>query len=370
MRPYYSDDQVTLWHGDALAMLAEIEATSVDCVLTSPPYYGLRDYGTDGQYGLEPSPAAYVETMRAVFAQVRRVLAADGTLWLNLGDCYSSSGGANRNVDFNERSGNASGQRRQEGQRPEVRDPQTWGKWNKDWGLPSKNLLGMPWRVAFALQADGWIVRKEIIWHKPNPMPESIRDRPSSSHETLFLLARSQRYHFDLDAIREPLKRPEALAEGITIGGKGKGDHGGVGDRARTRGLTVYGRTAMPPQSGIGPTGARHTHKSEAGRNPGDTWEIDHDPLDDLPTVWRQVTQPFPEAHFAVMPYQLAERCLRAGLPAGGLALDPFCGSGTTGMAAIKLGGRFVGIDLNREYLDLALRTRLAQSSLIEEVTP
>lgn len=318
--PYYRDEQVTLLLGDALDVLRTLPDGSVDCIVTSPPYFGLRDYGTPGQYGLEATPAAYVETMRNLFAEARRVLADDGTLWLNLGDSYvASAPGKRRSSGLQGRSQAAS-------------TPEGVGD-KSQCGVPAKNLLGIPWRSAFALQDDGWILRNEIIWHKPNAMPESVRDRLSNRHEHLFVFAKSPRYWFDLDAIREPLTRPEALAEGIVFGGS-KGPGGKLGGSARRSGgnVSVYGASGEPK-----------------GRNPGDIWAIS--------------TKPYPAAHFAVFPIDLPLRCIKAGCKPGGTVLDPFSGSGTTGAAARQLGRRYVGIDLNPAYHDLA-RDRFAQGVL------
>lgn len=185
---YYQDDAVTLFHGDSLAVLRELPDQSVDCCVTSPPYFGLRDYGTEGQYGLEASPAEYVETMRALFAEVRRVLADDGTLWLNLGDSYYSGRGASTGAD-----------EKNPARRFGVRSLDRGGA---DWARP-KNLLGIPWRVAFALQDDGWNLRSEVIWAKRNCLPDPAPDRPARAHEHVFLFTKSRRYWFDLDAIRE-----------------------------------------------------------------------------------------------------------------------------------------------------------------------
>lgn len=314
--PYYQDDAVTLWHGDALATLRELPDASVDCCVTSPPYFGLRDYGVDGQIGAEPSPAEFVDALVAVFAEVRRVLADDGTLWLNLGDTYSSQGGG-----------------KAEGQYAEKRvSGATWqAKRSGVPGVPPKNLLGIPWRTAFALQDDGWIIRNDVIWSKPNGMPESVTDRLSTKHEHVFLLAKSRRYWFDLDPVREPLVKPDAPA-----------------------GEWVFGGANKAPQSDavMRRHGATYTPNVELGRNPGDVWTIP--------------TSPFPGSHFATMPPSLAERCILAGCKPGGVVLDPFSGSGTTGYAATKHGRRYVGIDLNAEYLDLSLRTRLAQGVLLD----
>ena len=329
---YYQDDQITLHHGDALAVLRNMPDESVGCVVTSPPYYCLRDYGEPGQYGLEDSRAEYVETMRAVFAEARRVLAADGTLWLNLGDSYSSGAG-NRNEDFNERSGNSPGDRKQEeARRSYRRDDGTVSPGRRAVvGLPAKNLLGMPWRVAFALQDDGWILRNAMVWDKPNAMPESVTDRLSTTYELVFMFARSPRYWFDLDAVREPHHLDYANKYPNGPGGRG-------GNPDRRDGGVMRQLTAA--------------ELNPLGRNPGDVWTIP--------------TSPFPAAHFAVMAPELARRCIVAGAKPGGVVLDPFCGSGTTGMVALKHGRRFVGIDLSVTYLDLALRTRLNQAALIE----
>jgi site-specific DNA-methyltransferase (cytosine-N4-specific) len=316
---YYRDEQVTLLLGDALEQLRTLPDGSVDCIVTSPPYYGLRDYGTEGQYGLEATPAAYVETMRGLFAEGRRVLADDGTLWLNLGDSYAAAGGHT----------DPGGTSQLQGRRVQLMQNMP----SKPADRPKKNLLGIPWRTAFALQDDGWILRNEIIWAKPNAMPESVRDRLSTRHEHLFMFAKNPRYWFDLDAIREPLARPEALSEGIVFGGS-KGPGGKVGGSARRSGgnVSVYG--------------AGGTAK---GRNPGDVWEI--------------TTRPYPQAHFAVFPIDLPLRCIKAGCRPGGTVLDPFSGSGTTGAAARQLGRQYIGIDLNPAYHDLA-KERFAQGVL------
>lgn len=325
--PFYSDEAVTLWHGDALEVLRDLPDQSVDCCVTSPPYFGLRDYGQDGQYGLEASPAEYVETMRALFAEVRRILADDGTLWLNIGDSYSGSWGNQ-------------GRKAERGtQRPiktgmitpvlDGRYPTAGSNTGavKPGAPPAKNLMGMPWRTAFALQADGWILRNDIIWAKPNGMPESIRDRLSTKHEHVFMFSKRPRYWFDLDPIREP--------------------HASTPDRE--------GKNALRGQKAMRAVGPNSGAYSEGGRNPGDVWTV--------------ATQPFSEAHFAVMPVALAERAIQAGCKPGGTVLDPFSGSGTTGLAAARHGRRYFGIDLSAEYLDLSLRTRLAQTALFDGET-
>ena len=326
MTPYYADDTLQLWHGDARTILQHLEPASVDCIVTSPPYYGLRDYGTDGQYGLEASPQAYVSTMQDVFAEARRVLADDGTLWLNLGDSYAIGTGTIRRDkqrldELGQRLGTGGGHKHS--------SPQGMVH-QRDGGPPAKNMLGIPWRVALALQDDGWILRNDIIWDKPNAMPESVTDRLSSRHEHLFLLTKQPRYAFDLDAIREP--------------------HSDVSIARAAPHRTASGKSRREG-NGVPPTAGPHTLRldqanHEGGRNPGDVWTIP--------------TQPFAQAHFAVMPEALARRAIAAGCKPDGTVLDPFSGSGTTGLAAAKLGRRYIGIDINADYLDLSLQTRLA----------
>lgn len=309
--PYYSDDGITLYCGDALAVLREMPAESANCVVTSPPYYGLRDYGEPGQYGLEPTPAEYVATMRAVFAEVRRVLATDGTLWLNLGDTYAGKANAGASVGMTRRA-----------DRAELIPTRR----NTTAEAPYKSLLMLPERVAWALVEDGWTLRNRVVWHKSNAMPESVSDRLANRHEAVFLFAKSDRYHFDLDAIREPQDS------------RGRRHEGRSGYRAEH------------PSKGRIKTRALHP----LGRNPGDVWSI---PL-----------APFAAAHFAVFPPDLAERCILAGCRPGGVVLDPFAGSGTTGMVALRHGRRFVGADLSAKYLDLALSTRLGQAALLDDI--
>lgn len=301
---YYRDESVTLLLGDSLEVARTLTDGSADCIVTSPPYFGLRDYGNDGQYGAEASPAEYVETMRALFAELRRALADDGTLWLNLGDSYQSAGGMG-GVGPNAKVGSTK--------------RQASGRTRPTSGMPNKNLLGIPWRVALALQDDGWILRNDIIWHKPNAMPQSVTDRLSSRHEHVFMLSKSQRYWFDLDAVRIPTSQPDRVRRDQVGGNKA--------------------HTTQHSPGGI--------FEGATTRNPGDVWDI--------------TTQPFPGAHFAVFPPALPERCILAGCKPGGVVLDPFSGSGTTGMAATKHGRKYVGIDINSDYHDLALRTRFAQ---------
>lgn len=328
MTPYYSDESVTLWHGDAAAVLAGLPEKSVQCVVTSPPYFGLRDYGVDGQLGLEESPAEYVDALRAVFAEVWRVLADDGVLWLNLGDTYSTGSNGTNGMSGSTLVGH--------GGSGTAKDRGASFK-RGSLGLPPKNLLGIPWRTAFALQDDGWTLRNAVIWHKANGMPESVTDRLRTSYEHVFLFSKSRSYYFDLDSIREPLSPASEAryAQG----------------NLKLRRITP-GERRPDHMFGQRPQSADRKAAAESGRNPGDVWT--------LPTI------PFAEAHFACMPPALAERCILVGSREGDTILDPFSGSGTTGLAATRNGRRYVGIDLNADYLDLSLRTRLAQTSLID----
>jgi len=309
----------TLYVGDAQAVLAGMPAASADCIVTSPPYWGKRDYGVAGQYGHETTPEAYVDTMREVFSEARRVLVNDGTCWLNLGDSYSASGGG------------ATGLHTYLG--PHITT-------HRAAGLSAKNLLGLPWRVAFALQDDGWILRNAIIWHKPNAMPESVRDRLNCRHELVFLFVKQPAYWFDLDPIRVPhaASTRRAMAE-RRIRPPRQPD-------ARTR-PPKYGPGTREVAAASRYGGQRHTRGHPNGRNPGDVWSIP--------------TRPYKGPHFAAYPIGLPLRCIAAGCKPGGLVLDPFAGSGTTGLAAIRLGRTFTGIDLSPDFARLAAG-RLAQA--------
>lgn len=295
--------------GDALEVLRTIPDRSVNCCVTSPPYWGLRDYGVEGQLGLEPTPEEYVANLVEVFREVRRVLRDDGTLWLNLGDSYAGSGkGAWDNKEV-----------QKEVYVPDKDSPQCKLK-KVPQGLKPKDLVGIPWRVAFALQADGWYLRSDIIWHKPNPIPESVKDRPTKAHEYIFLLSKSQKYYYDADAIKEP-----AVTSGQT-------------------------RKFNTPKK----VGRLVNQRKASGNESPDAepWEVPA--MKNKRSVWTVPTQPFSEAHFAVYPPKLIEPCVLAGCPVGGTVLDPFCGSGTTGLVAVQLGRKFIGIELNPEYIKIA----------------
>ena len=354
MTPWFQDEHVTMYHGDALDVLRELPDGAAQMCVTSPPYWGLRDYGTgtweggepgcdhkepprggrdpatsskqltnagtlayqyagvcpkcgarwtDSQLGLEATPEECLSTMVGVFREVRRVLRDDGTLWCNMGDGYN----ANQGAGFN-------GQKRQDhANRHAVR--------KRPLGLKSKDLQGMPWRLAFALQADGWYLRSDIIWHKPNPMPESVTDRPTKAHEYLFLLSKQARYYYDGDAIRVPQKAVK-LRGGAWGGGQ-------VGDAS---GMHRYGREGAVRKF------------DPRGRNRHDVWTI--------PTCG------YSGSHFATFPPELVRPCILAGCPMGGVVLDPFGGTGTTAWIAQRHARRAIHIDLSEEYLAQALTRR------------
>ena len=300
---------VKIFQGDCLEVLRQFPEESISCVVSSPPYWAQRDYGVEGQLGLEPTIEEYVTRLVNVFSGVRRVLRSDATVWLNLGDSFFSStkgtGGPSAKQDSN------------------VGSRFTPRKLDDVEGLKPKDLIGMPWRVALALQADGWWLRSDIIYSKRNPMPESVNDRPTRAHEYVFLLTKSAKYYYAADAVRE------AFADARMGNPKGGGQ---------------YMRQLYPDQphaqSGI-KKGVWTRGLDLGGRNMRDVWTI--------------AARPHKGAgHFAVFPEALVEPCVLAGCPEGGIVCDPFCGSGTTGVVALRLGRKFIGIDLSPKYVRLA----------------
>lgn len=304
----------TVLEGDCRDLLRTLPEESVQCCVTSPPYWGLRDYGVEGQLGLERTPEEYVAAMVEVFRDVRRVLRPDGMLWLNLGDSYSGGGGFSPDAPSN-REGRSKqttqGSRLYKGRAPAP-------------GLKPKDLCGIPWRVALALQADGWWLRMDVVWAKPNPMPESVTDRPTRAHEYVFLLSRSPSYFYDADAIREEW----------------------ADDRAGFSGSM------------------RSKYEGRIERQDGGLVAAPMVPGRNVRSVWTISTKPFSGAHFAVMPWDLAERCVLAGSRPGDEILDPFAGAGTVGMVARRHGRSFVGIELSPLYARMARERIVADMPL------
>jgi DNA modification methylase len=365
VQPVFEHSRGVLYCGDSLAVLRELPEASVHCCVTSPPYWGLRDYGTaqweggdpacdhkremnwpdpknpnansanghgaasqklggdcakcgarriDQQLGLERTPEEYISRMAEVFREVRRVLRDDGTLWLNIGDSYASQGAAHGGREDNQSGVGA--------KRTHAAGAGDQNARMSPAGLKPKDLVGIPWMLAFALRADGWYLRSEIIWAKPNPMPESVTDRPTKAHEQIFLLAKSQKYHYNADAIAEQAD-PINWRDSAT-------------------------RRRRPPPGMAEDSGFLKGRKYES-RNKR--------------SVWTVATEPFPEAHFATFPQALIQPCILAGCPEGGTVLDPFSGAGTTALVAKENGRRFIGVELNPGYCKIAAK-RLAQEVL------
>lgn len=332
--------------GDALTMLRGLPDASVNCCVTSPPYYGLRDYGVEGQVGLEETPDAYVSRLVEVFREVRNHLTDDGTLWLNIGDSYGAVGG-DTHAGFNQRWSGTGG----DGSKQDAAHNGMKGR-KVSTGLRPKNLLGIPWRVAFALQADGWILRQDIIWHKPNPMPESVRDRCTKAHEYVFLLAKSSRYFYDAGAIAEAAEKGDAGSE-YHVGKTAEHQLGRASTKPRRASTEVY-------------TGAAYEHPQSEPRGPGRNFG---QPLvRNKRSVWSITTQPFAEAHFATMAPELAETCIKAGTKPGDTVLDPFGGAGTTALCADRLGRNALLIELNPAYVEIARKRLSDDAGMFAEV--
>lgn len=326
------DERIAFHEGDCREIMQGLPAESVQCCITSPPYWGLRDYGHDGQLGLERTPREYVATMVDVFRDVRRLLKDDGTLWLNIGDTYNAyNGGAGPGSKLS---------KNQTENRPKLET----GYGLQDKSLKPKDLIGIPWRIALALQEDGWFLRQDIIWHKPNPMPESVGDRCTKAHEYIFLLTKSERYYYDADSIKEPAV---CGANGSEFHTGKTGDHQ-LGRAQKVRPSKVRGEFAGKTEA-MADTGQNAFRAVTEKRNKRSVWTV---PL-----------KPYKGAHFATFPKELIKPCVLAGCPEGGTVLDPFIGSGTTAAVAYAEGRNFVGCELNPEYIELA-RKRLAQRQL------
>jgi DNA modification methylase len=369
--------------GDSRATLATLPACSVHCCVTSPPYFGLRDYGVEGQMGLEKSPAEFVAGMVGVFREFRRVLRDDGTLWINIGDSYAGSGRGGyvgtkstlSSIEGQDNSRLARQAQERGSQKPAGLHEQQRqdGAIGRAWvpppdGMRQKCLMGMPWRLALALQDDGWYLRQDIIWAKPNPMPESVTDRCTKAHEYIFLLSKSPRYFYDAAAIAEPSAtvaedprnrwdrgyeaapgqtQQKRASRGVVVPGGwdtsiGEGGHGGMhrdgARRGRKNGPKFGGDKYSELESQM------HRTKSGNVYEQGDTRNAR--------SVWTIPTQPSSVPHYAMFPEELPRRCIKAGCPVGGVVLDPFSGMATTGKVALELGRSYVGIELNPKYAD------------------
>ena len=345
---------VSILQGDVRAVLATLPADHFDCCVTSPPYFGLRDYGVEGQIGLEPTLAEYLATMVDVCRGVRRVLKPEGTFWLNIGDSYAGSWGAQSRGGAPSDKSTLKGNGHQGGG-PKIKSLSSvqieaapkgqtgTGSLSRTAGLKSKDLMMVPNRLAILLQDDGWYVRSEIIWHKPNPMPESVTDRPTGAHEKIWLLTRSPKYFYDAEAVLVPASpnTHARLSQDVQNQVGSARANGG----AKTNGnMKAVGRKLAPEGEGIKNNGSFDAAMAimPSMRN--------------LRNVWSVTTQPFKEAHFATFPPALAETCIKAGCPVGGHVLDPFGGAGTTGLVADRLGRHATLIELNSEYIEIARR--------------
>lgn len=320
-----------IYTGDALGVLQTLPAESVNCVVTSPPYYALRDYNINGQIGLEATPEQYLKRIVEVFMECHRVLKKDGVMWVVMGDSYAGSGRGKGDV-------NRKGIQQKASFVGDIFD-----KPYRIDGYKNKDLMGIPWALAFALRDNGWYLRQDIIWHKPNPMPESIRDRCTKAHEYIFLLTKSARYYFDHAAMLEPAK----------YDGRKKMTHNGSekysdASEIATQGIFKGGKRWSNTVRTFG-----SKNQTGTGRNDiGNVWE--DKPARNKRSVWTVPTRGFKGAHFATFPPDLIRTCIEAGCPVDGVVLDPFMGAGTTALVAVELGRKYVGIELNADYVKMA----------------
>jgi DNA modification methylase len=333
-----------IYHGDSLDILRTWPDAFVQTVVTSPPYWGLRDYSVLGQIGLEKTPEAYVSRLVEVFREVRRVLKDDGTLWLNLGDTFANNGtGGNGSTGGRDKSTLNS-------KMPPIGT--TPVKKSIPYGLKQKDLVGIPWMVAFALRTDGWYLRSDIIWHKPNPMPESVTDRPTKSHEYIFLMSKRKKYYYDAKAIKEPAIYFDDDRKGRALEAHKympTGTHNGI--RPVYKDARSYDGKHSDKQRG-------HVRR-HAGFN--DRWDA-MDKIDQCGSmrnkrdVWTVATSPYLEAHFATFPPSLIKPCILAGSRQNDIVMDPFMGAGTTALVAVGYSRKFLGVELNPKYIEMADR--------------
>ena len=318
----------TIINGNSLEVLKSLPDNSIDCCVTSPPYYALRDYGCDGQIGLEETPEKYIERLCEVFSEVRRVLTPEGTLWLNIGDSYNGNKVGNIEVVKNKK----------------VSESNDFHK-KLCGGAKPKDLIGIPWMLAFALRSQGWYLRQDIIWHKPNPMPESVTDRCTKSHEYIFLMSKSQKYYFDYEAIQEPCadqSRTNYDCGNRTNGINKDRNDNDFGERSKN----WKPRTKNCQYDGQKPNSF---HLSRENGEPDKEYYVRN-----KRDVWSVNVKPCSEAHFATYPFELIKPCILAGCPENGIVLDPFMGSGTTAIVARSLNRNYLGVELNPEYIKIA----------------
>ncbi len=336
-----------IYNENCLEGLKKLPDNSIDCCVTSPPYFGLRDYGHEEQIGAEETPELFVESMIKVFSEVNRVLKPEGTLWLNLGDSYWGGKGMSGSKDAEYQEA-----RNQNGESINASYQQTGGKGKtrptdkKHLIIKPKDLVGIPWMVAFALRANGWYLRQDIIWSKPNPMPESVGDRCTKAHEYIFLMSKSAKYYYDAESIKTECKNPEDDVRRITkatTNGKSTPDIERNGIRNPTVGGNKHKNLFEKGQQ----VHSMHRTRSEHGLE-------FYTEKANKRSVWTVTTKPYSEAHFATFPEELIVDCIKAGCPEGGICLDPFMGAGTTAVVARKLGRNYLGFELNPDYIKIA----------------
>lgn len=332
-----------IYNMDCLKGLKQIEDNTIDCCVTSPPYFGLRNYGVEGQIGLEESPKQYIDRLCLVFKEVFRVLKNEGTLWLNIGDSYNGSGGNHKETHKND-----SGFQGNIGVK-------YGGKGAKVDGLKPKDLIGIPWMLAFALREQGWFLRQDIIWHKPNPMPESVTDRCTKSHEYIFLLSKSEKYYFNNEAIQEP-----CADQNRTNYQSGSRSHGINNDR-NDNDMAERSKVWKPKMKNIQDKGLKPNtmHIRRAMGMKDDTYMVRN-----KRDVWTVNVKPDLSAHFATYPKELITPCILAGCPKDGIVLDPFGGSGTTGAVAREFGRNFILFELNPDYVKIAERKTIVSQDM------
>jgi len=335
-----------IFNQNCLTGLTNLPDNSVDCCVTSPPYFGLRNYGNDEQIGLEETPELFVAQLVEVFEKVKKVLKPEGTLWLNLGDSYSGSGKGVGDTTISKQTTNKGSR---EGVLTKTKT-----------GLKSKDLIGIPWMVAFALRANGWYLRQDIIWHKPNPMPESVTDRCTKAHEYVFLLSKSPKYYFDNEAIKTEIA--DTTIKRL------------MQDRQHQIGSDRVPGKTNGNMKAVGTLRKGYEHRGEGDKKLGShsgNYAADGSIIGggkaNKRSVWTVTTKPFKEAHFATFPEALITDCILAGCPENGIVLDPFMGAGTTGLVAKKLNRNYVGFELNPEYIKIA-ESRIMQY-LIDEIS-